>query len=403
MSAGPNYTLVLAASPPTFAVTPAPLSIKPNTGQSKVYGAAVAGLTETATGFANGDSLSLLTGALGTMATASSAVGTYAFTLGSLSAGPNYTLALAASPPTFAVTAAPLSIHPNAGQSKVYGTAMPSLTATATGFVNGDSVLAPDWSARHAWPRRAAASALTPSRSGSLSAGANYTLVVAASPTFAVTPAPLSIQPNTGQSKVYGAAVPGLTATATGFVNGDTASLLTGALGTMATASSAVGTYAFTVGSLSAGPNYTLALAASPPTFAVTKAPLAIQPNTGQSKVYGAAVPGLTETATGFVNGDTASLLTGALGTVATASSGVGTYAFTLGSLSAGANYTLVLAASPHFCGHPGITGHHGEFRLDHKWPGTSCPHSQLRRIRQRRHFGQSHHAADTLHDGQRG
>ena len=224
----------------------------------------MSGLTATATGFVNGDTDSLLTGALGTMATASSAVGTYAFTLGSLSAGPNYTLVLAASPPTLAVTAATLSI-----------------------------------------------------------------------------------QPNSGQSKVYGAAVPGLTATAIGFVNGDSSSLLTGAIGTAATASSAVGTYAFTLGSLSAGPNYTLAMAASPPTFAVTAAPLSIQPNAGQSKVYGAAVPGLTATATGFVNGDSSSLLTGALGTAATASSAVGTYAFTLGSLGAGANYTLVVAASP--------------------------------------------------------
>ena len=163
LSAGPNYTLVLAASPPTFAVTKAPLSIQPNSGESKVYGAAVPGLTETPTGFVNGDSSSLLTEALGTMATASSAVGTYAFTLGSLDAGPNYTLALAASPPTFAVTAAPLSIHPDTGQSKVYGTAMPSLTATATGFVNGDSSSLLT-GASAPWPRRAAASALMPSR-----------------------------------------------------------------------------------------------------------------------------------------------------------------------------------------------------------------------------------------------
>jgi hypothetical protein len=250
----------------TLSVNTATLTIKPNAGQSKVYGAAMPGLTATATGFVNGDTDTVLTGALGTSATASSAVGSYAFTLGSLSAGPNYTMALAVSPPSLAVTRAPLSIQPNAGQSKVYG-----------------------------------------------------------------------------------AAVAGLTETATGFVNGDTDTLLTGALGTSATASSAVGSYAFTLGSLSAGPNYTLVLATSPPTFAVTKAPLSIQPNTGQSKVYGAAVPGLTETPTGFVNGDTASLLTGALGTKATASSAAGTYAFTLGSLSAGANYTLVLAASPTF------------------------------------------------------
>ena len=347
LDAGPNYTLALAASPPTLAVTPAALSIQPNSGQSKVYGAAVPDLTETTTGFVNGDSSSLLTGALGTMATASSAVGTYAFTLGSLDAGPDYTLALADSPPTFAVTAAPLSIQPNSGQSKVYGAAVPGLTETATGFVNGDSSSL----LTGALGTMATASSAVGTYAftlGSLDAGPNYTLALAASPpTFAVTAAPLSIQPNSDQSKVYGAAVSGLTETATGFVNGDTDSLLTGAIGTVATANSAVGTYAFSLGSLSAGPNYTLAMAASPPSFTVTAAPLSIHPNTGQSKVYGAAVPGLTETATGFVNGDTASLLTGALGTAATASSAVGTYAFSLGSLSAGPNYTMALAASP--------------------------------------------------------
>src|SRR5262249_58316834 len=104
-------------------------------------------------------------------------------------------------------------------------------------------------------------------------------------------------QPSAGQSKAYGAALPGLLETASGYVNGDTAAVLTGALGTSATASSAVGTYAYTLGSLSAGPNYTLALANAPPTFAVTAAPLTIQPAAAQSKVYGAAQPRLSGTA----------------------------------------------------------------------------------------------------------
>ena len=84
-----------------------------------------------------------------------------------------------------------------------------------------------------------------------------------------------------------------------------------------------------------AGSNLYTAAAPVDQTFMVHTATLTIMPNAGQSKVYGAAVPGLTKTATGFVNGDTATLLTGALGTVATASSAVGTYAFTVGSLSA--------------------------------------------------------------------
>jgi len=347
LSAGANYTLALSASPPTFAVNPVVLTINPTAGQSRVYGAALPALSETEAGFVNGDSASLLTGALGTTATTTSGVGNYAFTLGTLSAGANYTLALSASPPTFAINPAVLTVNPTAGQSKVYGAAVPALTETEAGFVNGDSA--------SLLTGALATSATTTSgvgnyafTLGTLNAGANYTLAMTVTPpTFAVTPAALTINPTAGQKKIYGAALPGLTETATGFVNGDSASLLIGALGTTATTTSGVGTYAFTLGTLNAGANYTLAVAASLPTFAVTPAVLTINPTAGQSRVYGAALPALTETVAGFVNGDSASLLTGALGTTATTTSRVGNYAFTLGTLSAGANYTLALSASP--------------------------------------------------------
>ena len=59
-----------------------------------------------------------------------------------------------------------------------------------------------------------------------------------------MTPAPLTITADT-QSKAYGAALPALTASYSGFVNGDTAGSLTTlpTLTTTATAASHVGTY----------------------------------------------------------------------------------------------------------------------------------------------------------------
>jgi hypothetical protein len=162
-----------------------------------------------------------------------------------------------------------------------------------------------------------------------------------------ITPATLTITPAAGQSKVYGAPVPVLTYTASGFVNGDSAGLLGGRLATTATAASPVGSYPITLGTLSAGHNYTVVLAASPPTFAVTPATLTIAPAAGQSKAYSAPVPVLAYTASGLVNNDPPSTVTGALATTATAASPVGSYAFTLGSLSAGGNYTVALAANP--------------------------------------------------------
>src|SRR5262249_33021635 len=65
-----------------------------------------------------------------------------------------------------------------------------------------------------------------------------------------------------------------------------------------------------------------------------------------QSTVYGAAVPPLPSTATGFVNGDTpATALSGSLATTATASSGVGSYPITQGTIAA-ANYAITFTGN---------------------------------------------------------
>ena len=340
----------------TLAVTPAALTITPAAGQSKAYGAAVPALTYTSSGLVNGDPASTLSGALGTAATAASPVGTYAFTLGTLSAGSNYAVALAANAPTFAVTPAALTITPAAGQSKVYGADVPALTYTADGLVNDDPLStltgALGTAATAASPVGAYAITL-----GTLSAGSNYTVALAAyPPTLTVTPAPLTITPATDQSKVYGAPVPALTYTTSGFVNGDPASTLGGALGTTATATSPVSAYAFTLGSLNAGSNYTVVLADTAPTFAVTPAVLTVTA-LNSTRIYGAANPAFTYAITGLVNNDPAGVVSGTptLSTAATAGSPPGNYAITVDvSLLSAANYifqpvsgTLTVTAAP--------------------------------------------------------
>src|SRR5581483_2154866 len=332
------------ASNLTQSVTPAPLVITPAAGQSQVYGAAPPTLTYTPGGFVNGDSSAVLSGALGTAATAQSPVGTYTFTLGSLSAGGDYELQFAAGAPTLAVTPAPLSITPDAGQSKVYGAAVPALTYAPGGLVNGDTPAVVIGSLG------TAATAASPVGSyaftlGSLAAGANYTLALAAAaPTFAVTPAPLTVTPDAGQSKRYGAAVPALTFKPNGFVNGDTAALLTGAPGTAATAASPVGSYAFTRGTLSAGGNYALQLPAAP-TFAVTPAPPTITAD-NQTMPQRGPLPPLTVHYSGLVNGDTPALLTTppAITTAATAASAPGAYGITAAG-AADPNYAITYVA----------------------------------------------------------
>jgi len=119
-----------------------------------------------------------------------------------------------------------------------------------------------------------------------------------------ITPAPLTITAN-NQAKAYGAALPTLTASYTGFVNGDTSADLTTlpTLTTSATAaSSATGSPYAISASGAVGPNYTISYVAG--SLAITTAPLTISAD-NQTKVYGAALPPLTASYTGFVNGDT--------------------------------------------------------------------------------------------------
>ncbi len=72
----------------------------------------------------------------------------------------------------------------------------------------------------------------------------------------------------------------------------------------------------------------------------VNPAPLTVTA-TGESMTYGGAVPALTYTYTGLVNGDTSATFSGGLATTATSSSSVGSYPITQGSLAATGNYTI--------------------------------------------------------------
>jgi hypothetical protein len=99
---------------------------------------------------------------------------------------------------------------------------------------------------------------------------------------------------------------------------------------------------AYTIGaSYSGDSNYTSATAST--TLTVTKAVLTVTANNA-SMTYDGAVPGFTPSYSGFENGDTASVLSGAasLTTVATSTSQVGSYPIVAaaGTLSAG-NYSF--------------------------------------------------------------
>jgi sugar lactone lactonase YvrE len=140
-------------------------------------------------------------------------------------------------------------------------------------------------------------------------------------------------------SRVYGSPNPAFTASASGAVSGDTFSLTAS---TVATSSSPAGTYSIVPAATGANlANYNVVYVNG--TLTVGKAALTVTPN-NQSIVAESALPTLSATITGFVNGDTQSAVAGApaLTTTATSSSPAGSYPITAtaGTLTA-ANYSF--------------------------------------------------------------
>ena len=239
-------------------------------------------------------------------------------------AGHAYYLAATPVDESFTVTPATLTITANP-VTKVYGATLPTLTASYTGFVNGDTVAS-----------LTTQPVLTSSATASspvLSAGYNISVSGASDSnynisyidnTLTLTQAPLAITANNAV-KLYGAALPTLTASYTGFVNGDTVARLTTlpTLTTTATASSRVNANGYVITASGAiDPNYTITYQIGQ--LIVNPTPLIIAANNA-TILYGAPVPTLSTSYYGFVNGDTVASLTTAptLITTATASSHV--------------------------------------------------------------------------------
>ncbi len=269
-----------------------------------------------------------------------------------LNAGANQTLSVTFTPTdttsylsvttnvSITVTQAPLTITAN-NTNAVYGSAIPTLTASYSGFVNGDTASSLSTPVTLATTATNGSPVGTYPITASGAVDANYSISYVAG-TFTVTPANLTITAN-DKTKVYGAALPALTATYTGFVLGQTTNDLTSiaTLGTAATGSSDVGNYAITP-SGAASPNYTFTYVNG--TLSVTPATLTITADS-KSKAYGAALPTLTATYTGFVLSQTTNNLTNiaTLATTATSSSAVGNYPITAsGAVSSNYSFNYV-------------------------------------------------------------
>jgi MBG domain (YGX type)/Pentapeptide repeats (8 copies) len=318
-----NYTL--SHLPAILTVNRAPLTVTAHS-TSMTYGGTVPALTATITGFVNGDGSGVVSGtpSCTTTATSSSAAGHYPITcgVGSLSAS-NYSFTFV--PGTLTVGAAELTVTAD-NKSMMYGGPRPALTATITGFVNGDGggVVSgqPSCSSTGTSSSPATTYAITCAL-GTLSAS-NYTFTFAPG-TLTIDPAQLTVTAD-NKSMTYGGTRPALTATITGFVNGDGSSVVTGqaSCSSTGTSSSPATTYAITcaLGTLSAS-NYTFTFA--PGTLTIDPAPLSVTAK-DKSTIYGGPAPAFDATVLGLVAPDTFASLGGTCSDAGATTAAVGTH-----------------------------------------------------------------------------
>ncbi len=335
-AADPNYTIQYVTG--VYTIQKAPLTITANNA-SMTYGGTVPSLSASYSGFVNGDAASSLTTqpTVSTTATSASPSGTYPITA-SGAADANYTITYTAG--TMTVGKATLTVTAN-NQSMPLGGPLPAFTVSYTGFVNGDGTssvtTAPTVTTTATASSPAGTYPIIPS--AGLSANYSFTYVDG---TLTIGKALLTITANPATS-VYGAAlVPNasLTVTYSGFVNGDNSSSLTTlpTVANSAIAGSPVGTYTLTP-SGAVDPNYTFQYVTG--VYTIQKAALTITA-VNQTMTYGGAVPVLTASYSGFVNGDGTSALTTApkITTTATSASPVGAYPITASGATA-PNYTI--------------------------------------------------------------
>ncbi len=256
-----NY--ILSAQPTGFSadIMPASLTITDVTASNKVYdGTISATLTGgNISGIIGSDDVTITDGAgnfVDKNAGTGKLVRATGYTIAGTDAG-NYILSAQPTGLSADITLATLTITGITAGNKIYdGTTSATLTGgTLSGIINSDDVTLTDGKGEFA--DKNAGTGKTVTAAGFAIAGTdagNY--ILSAQPTGLsadITPAPLTITADSGQSKEVGAADPELTYTITegSLVAGDA---LTGALTRVA--GEGAGSYAIQMGSLSAGDNY---------------------------------------------------------------------------------------------------------------------------------------------------
>nr|WP_284694772.1 MBG domain-containing protein [Geomonas sp. Red32] len=344
---------------------------------NRAFGAPDPVFTATYTGFVNGETASVLTGApsFSTNADAASPAGSYTLTpaLGTLTAA-NYSFAFVNG--TFAVGLASQTITFNPVPAKTYGAAdfdlsfTPGASGEPVTFASSDSSVA-TVSGATVTIVGAGTATITASQPGN----ANYASATAQQD-LNVAKALVTVTAQNA-SRAYNAPNPPLTYLYSGFVNGQTEAVLTGtpAIGTTAVAGSLVGSYPITVaqGSLSAA-NYSFAFVGA--TLAIDQASQSIVLGEVPGKVYGDAPFDLSATggasgnpvafassnaAVATVSGNTVTITGAGTATITASQAGDANYApatnqLTLNVQKASLTVTAADAARPYNTANPELT-----------------------------------------------
>ncbi len=316
-------------------VTPAPLTVTASS-QATVYGTAPVAVTASYAGFENGDSASSLTTqpSCSTSAGASSHVGNYSTSCSGAS-DPDYSINYANG--EVAVGPAPLSIAASSPMM-TYGSAVPAVTATYTGFQNSDSAS----SLTHAPVCTTTATSQDPvgTYPSSCSGASDPDYSIQYTPgSVVIGAAPLVIMASS-VATTYGTAATAITPSYSGFLNGDKAASLTTqpTCGSATTVTTGVGVYPSTCSGAS-DPNYSITYVGGSVT--ISPAPITITASSA-SMIYGGGVPNVIPTVDGLQNNEGSSVLGSGLhcSTTATSVADVGSYPTTCSGAS-DPNYSI--------------------------------------------------------------
>ena len=328
-----NYSST-ALQPTTLTIEKAPLVCSP-VNANKVYGAPLPDLAYICTGYVNGDTSAVLSGSP-SLSTATSPAGSYTITgtVGSLTAA-NYSITFSG-PGTLTVGAVPLTVTASS-PVVTYGAAVPAITPSYAGFVNGDgpTSLSTQPACSTTYTATSPVGIYPATCTGA--ADSNYTI--------SYTPGSVTVGKATlavvvdSKSMIYGGNLPVLTGTLTGVLPGDG---ITASYTTTGSSTSAAGSYPITA-TLN-DPNAKLgnySVSNTPGSLTIGKATLTISASS-PSVNYGAAVPAITPSYAGFVNGDGPASLSSqpACSTTYTATSPVGSYPATCTG-AADSSYTI--------------------------------------------------------------